>query len=218
MGIDLATVVVNIAYVSYIAAAVSRSVTWLRVFLTITSAIFVVFGILADIPSIVVWNVAFGGFNLWRLVSGQFRQRKLMLTDEERSLHHSRFGWASSDDFARLWHAGWPERYAAGDRIRHRKGVGDLVLVVEGRVEIRSEGRLIDSYGPRRLIRETTLDLTNPSAPVRVVAAEATRLRRWTPARLDEVERAAPGTTMALWSMLTEDRTPETLSVAGVTR
>ena len=64
----IAVIVLNFAYIALLASTFTRNLTWLRVALVVASIAFAVFGLLEDILSIVLWNIAIGASHLYRIV------------------------------------------------------------------------------------------------------------------------------------------------------
>ncbi len=68
--LTLDVVLINLAYVILITGTCCRSVHGVRAFLVLGATCFAVYGALADIPSMIVWNSVIGGLNLRRLAIG----------------------------------------------------------------------------------------------------------------------------------------------------
>ena len=93
------TALINLAYVIYVASALVRSLVPLRLTLLGASIAFIVYGIVADEPSVVLWNVAFGVFSIWELVRIWREQRPVEMDVEQRAAYEAVFHQLTEQEF-----------------------------------------------------------------------------------------------------------------------
>ncbi|MDG2027406.1 MAG: hypothetical protein P8J50_09870 [Acidimicrobiales bacterium] len=96
---DLSTVMVNVAYAIYVGSTFFRDIFRLRLMLIAASVAFLVWGVADDNLSVVLWNVAFGGFSAIQVLRLLRVRRAVTLSELETKIRADRFSAMSNHDF-----------------------------------------------------------------------------------------------------------------------
>lgn len=202
---DLDTAVINVAYLIYVGSALVRSLVPLRLTLLAASVVFIVYGVIADEPSVVVWNVVFGVFSIWELIRIRRERMPVEMDDEQRAAYEAVFHQLSEHDFDRLWRASAAEHHAQEVTLTHQgNAVVDLMLVTEGTATVHIDGRLVATIGCHMFVGEMTL-VSGGVASATVITNDGARIRRWSHAALNSLQASKPELATTLWQILSRD-------------
>jgi len=136
--VTLTWVLLNTAYAVYVASSMCKRMISLRVVMIVATALFIAYGALASIWSIVWWNIPFGLMHMWQLAKLLSERRGTVLNTEQEAIRTLLLPSLEDVEFARLWRLG-EERTFADDQLLVAEGaVPDaLMLVLDGTVEVR---------------------------------------------------------------------------------
>jgi len=85
-GIDWGWITLNLAYVIYVVSPVFKKMLQLRLVLLAATIVFIIYGIVAGIWSVVWWNVPFGLMHIWQLSKLIAERRRTALTEEQEAI------------------------------------------------------------------------------------------------------------------------------------
>ena len=202
---ELDTALINLAYVIYVASALVRSLVPLRLTLLGASIAFIVYGIVADEPSVVLWNVAFGVFSIWELVRIWREQRPVEMDVEQRAAYEAVFHQLTEQEFDRFWHQSTREFHELENTLTHQGiAVTDLMLVTSGTATVHIDGRMVATIGEHMFVGEMTLVSGGPASAT-VITNHGAQLRRWSHSALDQIQETKPELATKLWQILSRD-------------
>lgn len=194
---DAEFVAINIAYLCYVAATIPRQIVPLRMTLIVASFAFIVYGLIADNTSIIVWNVLFAVPQIYQLVREVRRRTRVVLTPDEERVRATRFGSMPPHDFLLFWSTG-EERSADGELLITEGEPNDkLVVVLSGSASVHAGGSHIADRGPGSLLGELSL-VTGEPASASVRMSDAATVRVWTHEKVELLGRARPELAAAL--------------------
>lgn len=194
---DAGFVAINIAYFFYVGATIPKRIIPLRLMLIIASVVFVVYGLIVDNRSVVVWNLLFGVPQLYQLLREVRAQRSVELTEEEESMRAARFGSMSSRDFLTFWNIGEERTAGTGLLITQHEKNNQLVLIVSGNATVTIDGQHVADRGPGNLLGEASFVTGEPATATVVMSTEAV-VRVWPYDKLDALSRAQPDVAASL--------------------
>lgn len=196
---DASFAAINVAYLFYVAATIPKRIVPLRILLILASVAFVVYGIIDNNRSVVVWNLAFGIPQLYQLLRKLKSDANVELTPEEEQVRATRFASMSPREFLTFWSLG-EERVSDGEQLitQHERNE-DLVLMVEGTASITIDDEHAAERGPGNLLGEASFVTGDPASATVTVPAGAV-IRIWPHERLDALSRAQPDIAASLLS------------------
>ena len=201
---DEAVLILNAAYLVLVASTFTRTVLSLRIALMAGAFGFVIYGVVASIITVVVWNSVTGtlhSIQLYRYVSAR---RAVRLTPDDERWHTELFAGLDRFDFYSLWSMGEEFRLsdlkwaAAGEE--HNR----VAIVLEGDVEVRNDSQLVASLGRGSLIGEMSYVRGGP-ANSDVFAVGDVRLRVWDQQRLRALDQLNPPAGRAFSELIQRD-------------
>lgn len=204
MAVDPSFVAINIAYLFYLGATIPKRIVPLRLTLIVASVAFVIYGLIADNRSVIVWNLLFGIPQLYQLLRQLRLQARVELTAEEEAMRAARFSSMTPRDFLVFWSLG--EERNADDRqlITQNERAEDLVMVVTGNASVSIDGQHVANRGPGNILGEAGF-ITGEPASATVVLSEDAVVRLWRHDKLDALNRAQPDVASALLSTFAKE-------------
>lgn len=204
---ELATIVLNIAYAIYVASAVVKKLFVLRIVLLFATAGFIVYGIVDEIWSLVGWNILFGGGHLWQLIKMIQERRNVDLDDEADAIRTLLFNDLDPVLFNRFWHLG-NEIHPSDGQLLIKQGSADanLFLMLDGTIEITPAptGYAAIHLGPLRFAGEMS-NVSGDSANANVTARGRVRARAWDRSDLEALRSDEPEINSALVHAISRD-------------
>ena len=202
---ELDTALINLAYAIYVASALVRGLVPLRLTLLAASVAFIVYGLVDDEPSVVIWNVVFGVLSVWELIRIRRERQPVVMADDQRDAYDAVFHQLSERDFDRLWQQGRPESHPQEVTLTHQGiEVTDLMLVTGGTATVHIDGRLVATIGRHMFVGELTLVSGGPASAT-VITNDGAQIHRWSHAALDDISRAKPELATKLFQILSRD-------------
>lgn len=192
---DWAFWILNSAYIFYVASAVFKDMLRLRLVLFGATLLYILYGFVAPLWPLVYWNVAFGlvqGYQIFLLAKQRIG---IDLNDEAEAVRVLMFADLDRPSFNLLWQAGIQKVYTDGEIIiEHGRAVDELMLILEGEVDVLPPGRDPDDpiqLGRLRLLGEMTA-VSGGTARATVRARGLVRTRNWTLGQLDRLGKSNP--------------------------
>jgi len=199
----LATIALNCAYVTLVAASLTRRMVSLRTWMLGASVFFIGFGLIEDIPSMILWNIAIGGAHTFFLARSLWTGRK-RLEGDEAELAERLFPELDPSNRHALWAAGLTEHHERVHLTVEGMPTSRTLLLVEGEVEVRQSGQLVNSLQSGSLVG------TSPAATGGVAFTDAitvgpVTVQSWTPASLDALAKKHPEAARAFNEFIQRD-------------
>ena len=209
---------IHAANIMLLAAYSVRDILWLRLFAVASSTIAIPYFLFQPKPlwAAFGWSVLFTGINVyqsWRL----FRERRpVQLSAEEEEVRRLVFPDLPRREVLRVINIGsWANR-ALGERMIERgKSVDAISLIVQGRVQMSMEGRVLGEMGPGGIVG-SSLVLSGAVAEVDAVTTEPARTLRWDVPTLERYLEAKPETRNAFQRQLVRDLASKVQHIAKV--
>lgn len=198
-------VIGNIAYVVFVGSSWLKQELWLRVGLSVASLGFVLFGVLIDSPTTVVWNLLFGLITAYRVFRMITADRNIVMTTDEIEIHESVFPTLTRGEFLRLWDVGIEHEFRTAPLVAEGEDVTRLLLVLDGDAIVEREGRRLADLGRGAFAGEMAFATGAPaSATVRALDAPV-RCRVWSTEMLRGLLRASPEISNKLERVISAD-------------
>ena len=196
---DAGLIAINVAYFLYVAATIPKRIVPLRLTLIVASVAFIVYGIIDDNRSVIVWNLLFVFPQLYQLLRELRAQASVRLTDEEEAVRAARFGSMSARDFLMFWNIGEERTPGAETIITQDQTNEDLVMVVAGLARITIDGKHVADRGPGNILGEASFVTGEPATATVEMSPDAVT-RVWPHDKLDALSRAQPDVAASLLS------------------
>lgn len=175
---EIETVALNLAYMTYVVASLMPGGLKLRVALIVQSFMFITWAIISETPTTIVWNILFSSANIWRAVR-IVRRNSVGLNDTEMRVHQQMFPSLSRRSFLLLWSIGRDETSPVGEQFCvEGREMNDLLLVLDGAVSVNTAHGLVRTRAAPTFIGEMSF-FSRDKASADVVAATPVRYRRW---------------------------------------
>lgn len=201
---SLSVLILNAAYVALLGSTFTRRLAPLRVMLVLASIAFIIYGIVEDIPSMVLWNIGIGSMHAFRIARDFQAQRAVALTADEAQLRDEFFPGLADFDFHVLWCMG--ETHTCTDEVLIHEGtVPETVgLVMDGTVIVARGGTAFRGLRRGALVGEMSFVSGTP-ADVDVVAQGGVTVRRWDQRQLASLDQLHPSSGRAFKELLSRD-------------
>ena len=195
------SLVLNAAYVALLGSGFTRTLIRLRALLVLGSIAFVIYGLLADILSMVIWNVVIGLIHVTRIIRERRTQHSVVLTADECVIRDQMFPGLSDFDFNFLWQMGEFAEFVEGEVIIARGTQPEHVgLLLEGVVSIPG----IVELAPGAVYGEMSF-ISGEPANADVVAQGRVEVHRWEQRELRTLDQLHPPSGRAFQQMLSHD-------------
>lgn len=201
---DASLVAINIAYFLYVAATIPKRIVPLRLILVAASIAFIVYGLIDDNRSVIVWNLLFVFPQLYQLVRELRAQAMVRLTEQEESIRAARFSSMSARDFLMFWSMGEDRSASDEPLIVQNKKNENLVLVISGNAVITDGAKHIADRGPGNILGEASF-VTGEPATATVEMTPGSLVRVWPYHKLDALTRAQPDVAASLLSTFAKE-------------
>ena len=197
-------IVLSVAYIALIASTFARSVLWLRVALIFASLTFIIFGLLADIRSMVVFNIIIGLLHGVQLVRYLRSRANVSVSEEEDRYRQMIFPGLDDFDFSTLWSMG--ETVTEQDTQLTCLGVCPEIVwvILDGMVELHAKGRPTECLEAGSMLGEISF-LSGGPAVVDTFAVGEVRFQRWDQNRLRTLHELNPNASRAMYQAISQD-------------
>lgn len=198
------TIIINLAYVALLAATFTRAIVSLRLFLIVSGIGFIVFGVLDQNWSMVLWNIVTIGLHLRQLARHFQSRRRVALSREEQEVRCRHFPDLNDFDFTTLWSMGETlER--VDDVLMHRgEAHGRVALILDGIVEVDRASDPSVRLHAGALVGEMSFVAGGP-ATAQTQALGCVTLREWRHERLEALDVLNPAASKALHRLIQRD-------------
>ncbi len=177
------TVVLNTAYVALVGSTFTRTALQLRLMILSGSCGFVLFGLLADIPSMAAWNALVGVLHIINIVRIVRRQRTRTTDVQADWLRQVVFAELEPATFNRMWESSWVGDYDGRTLTRQGEAHSRLAIIVSGMVDVRIDGEIVNRLGPGAMIGEMSL-MSGSVATATTTAVGRVVVREWERSKL----------------------------------
>lgn len=187
--------VLNCAYVFYVASAAFKDMLRLRLVLFVATIFYIAYGFVETNWPFVYWNVGFGAVQLYQIWTLLRQRMGINLDEEAEAIRVLMFSGLDRPLFNVLWQAGQQNVYSDGETlIEYDEAVGQLMLILEGEVDVAPPNRPAESpirLGRLRLLGEMS-SVTGGTASATVTADGLVRTRNWRQVDLDKLGKDHP--------------------------
>lgn len=184
-------IALNSAYLIYAASGIFRDMLRLRVTLLIATALFILYGIVAGVWSVFWWNLPVGAVHAWRVWLLLKQRRSVNLDAEAEAVRTLIYPDLNRVSFNALWHASTERLVHDEVLITKGKPVHDVLLILEGEVDVDVKPGLVVRLGRLRFVGEMS-SLTGNNASATVTAKGFVRTRAWNKERFEELTDEDP--------------------------
>lgn len=198
---------IHAANILLLVAYTVRDVMWLRLFAVASSLIAIPYFLYQPKPlwEALGWSVLFAGINAYKAWRLYLERRPIRLTDEEEKVRRLAFGDLHPREVLRILSIGSWATAGVGERLlEHGKPVQSVSLIVDGKVELTKEGRLLGALGAGEIVG-SALVLSGSAPEVDAVTMEPARTVRWDVETLQTYLDAHPETRIVMQRHLTRD-------------
>ena len=186
----------NMAYLVYAVSGLFRDMLRLRLTLLLATLLFIIYGVVAEIWSVFWWNLPVGAVHTWGIWMLLKQRRSVNLDAEAEAVRTLLYPDLDRVAFNLMWHAGEERSVSNEVLIRRDEPVDELLLILDGDVDVDVRDDLVVRLGRLRIVGEMS-SVTGSNATATVTANNNVRLRAWNKekfARLieehPEIERA----------------------------
>jgi len=181
LGLD---VLVSVANVVYLASYSVRDILWLRVLTVIGALLLLPYYYLQPAPlwAPIAWNLVFTAINIFWIAKLLAERQPVHFSDDEKRLYQLALRNLKARDALKLFRLGtWRSLPEGAAIITQGKPGHDLMLIVEGSVNVERDGKVVDTLGEGRFLGATAFLNTGTdfTAPVTVTASEPMRIVNW---------------------------------------
>ncbi len=186
----------NLAYLVYAVSGLFRDMLRLRLTLLGATALFIIYGVVAEIWSVFWWNLPVATVHAWGIWMLLKQRRAVNLNAEAEAVRTLLYPDLDRVSFNQMWHAS--DEHTVSNKVLITKGepVDELFLILDGDVDVAVRDDLVVRLGRLRIVGEMS-SVTGGNATATVTANDNVRIRTWNKekfARLledhPEIERA----------------------------
>jgi Cyclic nucleotide-binding domain len=131
-----------------------REISHLRIFYLISSVIYFVYGFLVDDTPIMFTSTIFFAINVFGIVKFPSAFRKVKLSDKLAKVHEIYKHYISTGEFKELIDQAKRKVHFKDVLVEHGQNVTELLLILDGTVDIVNDGKVINTLGPGNFIGE----------------------------------------------------------------
>lgn len=201
---SIPVIVINAAYIALLGSTFTRTLNWLRALLICGSVMFVTYGLIEGIRSMVVWNLITGTLHTTRIVKDLTARRSVKLSAEEAVIRDQSFPGLDDFDFHALWGLG--RAYNADNTVFIEEGSQPehVMLLVTGQVHVERDGSVISKLGRGSLVGEMSF-ASGEAANATVTADGPVTMHGWGQRDLAMLAQLNPASSRAFDALLARD-------------
>lgn len=203
---SLAVILINGAYVVLLGSTFTRTLNWLRLALISGSVLFIAYGLLEGIRSMVIWNLVTGTLHTTRIIKDLRARRSVALTAEEAVIRDQSFPGLDDFDFNALWSLGRPYNADGTAFIEQGSSPDHVMLLMTGQVRVERDGGVIGTLGRGSLVGEMSFASGDP-ANASVIADGPVSMHGWTQRDLGMLAQLNPASARAFDGLMARDLT-----------
>ena len=201
----VAVIVLNIAYVALLTSTFTRAITRLRFMLILASVAFIIFGVLENIVSIVLWNIVIGSLHLFHIVRDYYQQRSVTLAPAEQIERDQFFPGLCDFDFHLLWCMGRDLEYTDAVLVHADEEPDTVSLVLDGIVVVEDkQGEVVRGLRRGALVGEMSFVSGEPAA-FDVRAQGTAVVKQWDQRQLASMDQLHPASARAFRELISRD-------------
>lgn len=190
-GIASADLIVHLGYFLVLCALLARDMLWLRSILMIAQGCFVGYGLIENLPPILIWNALFFVINIWMVVRILHERRRIVLPVDLTEIYEHKFGELTRQEFRRLWKLGAVTEFEHGVIWSEGDESNELLLILSGEIHILRRGTEIARLGPGSFVGEMSF-LSKKPASAEAVAEGPVRCMTWHKPELWQLREKSP--------------------------
>lgn len=195
---------INVGYALTLVGLLMRDILWLRVSLILGQGLLGVYGVHESNPSMAAWNFTFVAINVVRAIRLLLERRPIHLPRELETLYRQSFLMMKRRDFLCLWEMGAVREANGTTVIRSGERQSDLILLIEGDMSVRKDGREVARLVRGSFAAEMSFVSGEP-ASADVVADGRIRYVAWPQEKLRSLQQINPDLHSRLQAILARD-------------
>ncbi len=195
---------INGGYLLMLAGLLARDILWLRVILVISQSVLGVYAYRVGNMPMTFWNFVFVTINLIRIVGLLSERRPIRLPRDQELIYQQVFLPMSRREFLYLWGMGEEQRIDGRQLVRQGERQRDLVLMLDGEVVVRKDGKNLARLGRGSFVAEMSFVSGEP-ASADVIADGAVRCRAWLQEKIQSLDQLNPRLLIKLQKILARD-------------
>lgn len=200
----LELILVHGGYALMLVALLARDILWLRATLIVAQTLLGWYGFHAGIAAVAFWNFIFVGINIVRAISLLAERRPIRLPRDQELIYQQLFASMSRREFLYLWEMGDPREYDGRQLIRDGEKQKELVLLLDGEVVVRKDGKDLARLGRGKFVAEMSF-VTGEPASADVIATGKVRCLAWPQEKIQSLEQLNPVLLIKLQKILARD-------------
>ena len=168
----------NLAYFVYAVSGLFRDMFRLRLTLLVATMLFIIYGVVAEIWSVFWWNLPVAAVHSWGIWQLLKQRRAINLDAEAEAVRTLLYPDLDRVSFNLMWHTGDERTVSNEVLIRRDEPVDELLLILDGDVDVDVRDGLVVRLGRLRIVGEMS-SVTGSDATATVTANSNVRLRAW---------------------------------------
>ena len=178
----------SIAALFSLSAYLLSNILWLRIFLVLAAIVYIISGMTLGITSMIGWNTAYLVINLYHVVFLILDKSTINLPDETKEIYHQFFSSMSTREFKKIITINSFCLVEGAWLIEEGEVTDKLFIVLSGKVNIISSGKIIASLRSGDLIGEMSFMSKQPASAT-AVAVDNVHYAYWTHQDLEKLNQ-----------------------------
>lgn len=205
---------INGGYGLMLIALVARDVLWLRCLLGGAQSLLGAYAVHTQNVPMAFWNFVFVGINILRVIGLAAERRPVRLPRDLELIYRQVFAAMTRREFLLLWEMGSPREVEGRQLIRAGEAQNELVLLLDGEVVVRKEGKDLARLGRGKFVAEMSF-VTGEPASADVLAHGRVRVIAWPQEKLRSLEQLNPALLVKLQKILARDLSQKVKAASG---
>jgi len=202
----MSLVFLNLGYLLMLVALIVRDILWLRAILACGQVALVVACLMLDNPNAAMWQGLFSLINLVWVIKIARERKPIEVPGDLQDLYKEIFAAMTRREFLYFWQMGRLDASTNSLLIREGEKQEKLMIILDGRVEVRRESKTLARLGRGSFIAEMSF-LTGDAASADVVADGTVRTMSWEQEKLRNLRLLNPQLFIKLQSIIGHDLT-----------
>ena len=178
---DIGSLLLNIGFLFNLIALAFREILWIRILLTLGYFLrFITQSYIEQNMNSSFWMIVFVIINLYQIIRIINERRKRYIEPKIFDIYESVFNSLTTFEFLTFWKTGIIKNVEKGTTIIEKdKKLNSILLLINGKVNVKSNGRII-AYLPRGSFIGEISYITKEGASADVIADEDATYIEWT--------------------------------------
>lgn len=198
------TFLINLGYGLMLMALIARDILWLRSILVTAQSCLSIYGWMIGNDMMMTWNAAFVLINSVQVIRIMMERRPITLSDEQEPIYQAVFSSLSRREFLVFWEMGSMKTKESGTFVREGETPQELMLLVEGEVDVQSKGATLARLSRGQFIAEMSF-ISDMPASADVTVRSPSRYLAWSQQKLRSMRQVNPHLFIVLQGLLGKD-------------